>query len=187
MPSLREMLHQRAETRQRRTYRETFVFDLDLGAQLAAARADLEAQEAALVRPDGTKRAVRMAGSPLHLARSIVAELEERAQASAAVAIFTIPSADDFTDDLVELSAGISRTDGVPDGQLVRDYLRRVLIATFTEWRTIDDEPTDELNADDLAELLKPGVLEPNELLPIGYQVADALRNAPDIPKSSPL
>ena len=65
--------------------------------------------------------------------------------------------------------------------------LRRVLLATFTEWRTIDDEPTDELNADDLAELLKPGVLEPNELLPIGYQVADALRNAPDIPKSSPL
>ena len=187
MPSLREMLHQRAETRQRRTFRETFVFDLDLGAQLAAARADLAQQEAALTRPDGTKRAVRMAGSPLHLARSIVAELEQRAASSSAVAVFTIPAADDFTDELATLSGGIERAEGEDAGEALRAYLRRVLLATFTEWRTIDDEPTDELNADDLAELLKPGVLEPNELLPIGYQVADALRNAPDIPKSSPL
>lgn len=187
MPTLRDMLRQRAASKQRRTFRETFVFDLDLGAQLAAARADLEAQEAALVRPDGTKRAVRMAGSPLHLARSIVAELEQRAQASAAVAIFTIPAADDFTDDLAELAAGISRTEGVPEGQLVRDYLRRVLLATFTEWRTVDDEPTDELDKSDLEQILAPGVLEPAEFLPIGYQVAEALRNPADIPKLSPL
>ena len=174
----------------RRSFRQTFVFDLNLAEDLSNARTELALQEAKAVLPTGDARPARMAGNPLQAARKRLRSLEERAKSASAVAVFKMPAAEDPQGEyFAELTWGRPQRDDESAEEYTADMVRKALRATFAEWRTLDDEPIpeDELNRDDFLALTEPGVLELVELAEQGMAILKAFRNIPDYPTSPQL